>query len=535
MTYSILTDIMKSMTAVDQHDLTAPSPEARPLVTEAILEDVLRPVDEDLELGSTTQRVLAAGTLEFIGDAQTIVCGYRGYSSNAIGSLERSKLFTEPVFVDIDPEEVRSRINIQRDNQEYVEYSNREETKGAVDELAEKALTEFRSRRYQEVYFKRLRTYIESAETAGDMLAITDAYLFMYEGAGKSESFKPVSFLTFMGDMFHRAADITVHEYDGTSNPQDIAEIMEPAVRAFIEHPVAQKMYSGQDRNRGIDQEVGSRLIQMPHGSAEFVAGHLVRERLTADGYNMRVTKPVRENIHIRGQRYLTANTIQYLYGAEKILSLPEGAHAISMGLNKITDTVATLAKGGQYPVATQMMGAFEKLKQAAKDPRKEAGRQITFRQFVNLVNAITDQLNQRAEFKGEAAMPRLGEDEFGSMHIGFQRLLYAIDERLLRESLDGDLADGGELRKTMALVEALAGQWEESVKGANMSRGEFAIRLAAFGKDRRSIDQTLRMLEDGGTRLAVRSLREMTEKLGSRGKKRAHWNREKSGHGILS
>lgn len=436
--------------------------ETRQLHSELILEGVLRPVSDE-ELSPARLHKLTDPDSHIVRDLRVAWSEREWLDTEGRPhwvKLEPFSLVNSAIFTDLNPSNFDS-----------------------FEEFLEAARQELRSRYEQRVYFRRLDQYVADASTAEDMVSLTQAYIFLRVNARTNDFVEATSYSHYLMDMFERTGEVLLDPIEGTADPEVVAEFMLPAVRTFIDSPEMQELYRGtDDRKSGVGQFISSQLFRLPESTAEQVGSLRLRSRLHELGYaGFGLTSSARQRLHKTGDSYLTIAALKVLLGAEEgvEVELPEGSLALDDAARDIHGLINLLAKDVKYPVAYQIRQAYQRLGVVAN----RGGATIApYRATIIIANAVTDQLNVREMFAGDKQLPKLNDQKLEELPMALQRILFAIDEALLREATEGSIFEGTDLRKRMAYLEALANQWRDHTQKQYFVVGDFVMQLTSMG-----------------------------------------------------
>ncbi|HLC91787.1 MAG TPA: hypothetical protein VJC09_01930 [Candidatus Saccharimonadales bacterium] len=350
-----------------------------------------------------------------------------------------------------------------------------------------------------------------------------------------------------MNRISNRSVELVEDPDYGDASPIEAAEIILPATRHLLE---LEHQRTDQESDE-INIHLSSTLLNNRSGTAEDITQLRLRDLLSADGYQgFGATASAKRQAYLSSERYITKGT---LLSVRKALSeygyigLPEGVEAISDIHGTVVKTLKILADPAhvtisQNPneaessqrIANSILGAYDKLKHA---PKYGGQKGVPLNTTVKIANILTPDLNEREGLVGEQALEPLQEDGYVDLPAAFQRILFAINPRFLREATEGSIKEtNSQLRLVMVYIDALAQQWTDYQKlQPGLSVGDYVLRLNANGYSSPEIaDQLEAISTDRPDRKASDHIANVIRDPNTR-KSRVIFERSRPGYGVIS
>lgn len=409
-----------------------------------------------------------------------------------------------------------------------------------TDLFVDKLYTEASGRMRQDIMFTRLVQKARAITTPEDARAIVQAHSFMYSNAKRTEGdWGPLDHGSVLKELLLRVSFLLADEYDGLVDPLRVADFLLPAAEEMI-----LSADEGTDRNNvewAIRQLFAKRMI----GMAEGVAINLMRHKLVQNGYRVSGNHKSHSArfLHESSPKYPSSVMVRHitdqLYGLAD--SPQEYDYYLEHGLNAAHEATRTirlcleeLADSGKYPIAQQLLKALEKLRYNATAGESH---EYPVKSFFHLANLITPQINQREGLLGEKQLSLLEGVEFSKIPQVFQRLLIAIDPKLLVEALNESiLTTNSQLRLRMAYIEMLGIQLSDSETAAVMTVGDAIMRLSSSGMSAAEIENFIRDHQKGsvGKVIGITAIRDVASHWRLR-LQHVRYNVSRSGYGLKS
>lgn len=357
----------------------------------------------------------------------------------------------------------------------------------SADSFRQAAADELEKRFAQKVYYDRLNTVVEQANTASDMVAITDTYLYLYSQSGRGPKSEIGPFGQLLTKMFGRAGELCEDPTEGTAAVESIVAIVLPAVQRFTDSPVVAQAYKN-----GPGSYVASQLHkQLAYGSAEYVAGLRIRSTMHDQGYRgFGVEGYEQIEANLPSDYCLTTKAIRFLWENGYITNsrgypterpeLPSDKGAILRACQLIEKALLSLAEDPRYPNANPIKQIYEA--RALRVAGSSTGRTIQpFKTINELGNAVIPSLEQRYPIL-KGLMDRVEEGELENTAFAFRRILYFIDPDLFVQSRHGSLYDGNQWRMLAAATDAMMDMWAVFRRNRGRVVGDLVMQLLAAG-----------------------------------------------------
>src|SRR3989344_8527749 len=359
-----------------------------------------------------------------------------------------------------------------------------------LDAFKEAIHLEVQKRAEENHYLNLFKDLISRATRSEDFVKLVDIRDFFLEYSDH----RNIALGSFMNRISNRSVELVEDPDYGDASPIEAAEIILPATRHLLE---LEHQRTDQESDE-INIHLSSTLLNNRSGTAEDITQLRLRDLLSADGYQgFGATASAKRQAYLSSERYITKGT---LLSVRKALSeygyigLPEGVEAISDIHGTVVKTLKILADPAhvtisQNPneaessqrIANSILGAYDKLKHA---PKYGGQKGVPLNTPVKIANILTPDLNEREGLVGEQALEPLQEDGYVDLPAAFQRILFAINPRFLREATEGSIKEtNSQLRLVMVYIDALAQQWTDYQKlQPGLSVGDYVLRLNANG-----------------------------------------------------
>jgi hypothetical protein len=400
---------------------------------------------------------------------------------------------------------------------------------------AQAARRELAGRYTQDVHFKRLVARVPEVQEPDHMIILTRAFAYVRYGARQAGEFKPLGYHQLLPALFERVGEIHMDPEEGTASPQAIADFMRPSIQTALDDRDLARAHERQNPSGiGFNQSVASAMQRLTDGSAEQVAGGRLRAYLHENRYpGFRPTESSKTIMLRVGDEYLTMRALRHMRenGLFKKGGMPEGKAALYAASDMIYDTIEELAGEG-YSIAGQLLEAYTQLGLPHTVARRRAA--TAYQNHITLANIVTPELNKRGKLRRKKdQLNQLDLQQFEDLPIAFQRLLSAVDPRLLANATTGSIFEGNPLRLRMSYIEALGVQWAEH-RNRPIAIGNVLLRLLAEGALTDEIRQVASEAAPSGDESTVMTYRRITRdwRVKTGRTKRA---RTKPGWGVLS
>jgi hypothetical protein len=396
--------------------------------------------------------------------------------------------------------------------------------------------TEYRGRAEEKLYWRVFGDLVSEVENPDDFIKLVDVFDFLYQNSRHAED--NITPPRFACRIINRAAELAADEYDGSANPDEVADTAMPSVVYLLAKRDARE--TGESAGRTAKQLSSALLSNAVEGTAERVAGIRMRVRLDAQGFSgFGHNRRSRLQQHSTSERYLTRTALIRISGLKTGFNkgLPISGADVVDAIQALTlQTVQDEANGGNA-IASQLIGAFERM--SSGKGYKVAGvastRGMPVGAVIHVANIVAVQLNKQHNLTGDQQLQQFDRNDIAELPAAFQRILYAMNPKLLEQATAlVPFTSAPQLRRRMIYIEALSGQWRDLERITGPTIGDYVLQMYARGQRAEAIQQGLQLLAEGSPDKLNSRFRGIAQDPRTK-QKRVVSERQRPGHGVIS
>jgi hypothetical protein len=426
----------------------------------------------------------------------------------------------------------------------------------AINGLPSNYHGENESIRHKRIAYEGLHAVMWSAESPEDLVMASDLYGLMFQKAveiqtGPARSNRFVGISSFVAEPLRIAASLYTDLYTGLAPVEEVAEFTTPAIRRLLTNDYLRRFYEDSTSyNTPLESYVSNGFSSMTfRGSAERMAAFVITADLTKEGYRFGRGSKIREESYRQQKAYISEVAIEEVLGGvpAELRYIPEGQQALEYSENIIKSRFENLATGadnavmspGERSIAAQFRQVYDLI--IEKTTGREKSNVTPFTTTLELANIITKQLNKLPELQPylpAEGLPKLRENDLANLPAAYQRLLFAINPRLLATAIDMSkpLDQASELRKEMILLDTLAIQWLDHLNVHVPTLGDYVMRLVAQGfSDAEITTKVAAARKQRPDKKATLHFQEVQRHNPNTRPSHVFYNRRKAGYGVIS